>query len=757
MLYKFLKIFQTVKVDIMKYKFFLKYIFYLILFIFLSFFILNILFPFDKTYLNRLQSKMIFDRDNNLIHTVLSADGYWRFHTEIEELPQILIDSVLQFEDKYFYYHPGINPFSILRSAVHNMKSNHRIGASTITMQVARMMNRRPRTYSAKFIEIFRALQMEIEFTKDEILEFYFNLAPYGGNIEGVKTASFFYFGKTVKNLSISEAALLSIIPKHPNKNRPDRYANIGTVRNKLLKKLYRHKIITQDQYNRATNEPVASHRRKSVMKHPHYTLRSEIIDDQDDIIITTLDSQLQHYVETLLKVEVEKNSIRGISNAATIVVNNNTMEIMAYAGSSNFYNKRNGGQNDGVTALRSPGSLLKPFIYALAMDKGLITPSKLVFDIPLNFRGYSPVNFDRKYRGFIDAKEALQLSLNVPAVDINNMLGENSLFELLTDAGILSISKEKSYYGTSIVLGGAEMSLENLIELYLAFSNEGKKGNLVFKKNSTKVQDGRQMFSKEAAYLISDILSEGYRDEFVISHDALSVPKVAFKTGTSAGLKDLWTIGFTKDYTVGVWMGNFDGSGADGATGIRSASKPVFDIFQYLHRQEPLNWLEKPKSIVKQVVCVDPVFLTDKLCKRWQSENIIKGAFLHFTCMELSNEKIQFLIEEGEILSLTKLYENKCYRQMTQKKPIIISPQDKAYIVRSKVESDSGLDTQKILLNCYSFQVDGKINWFVDGKNTLSTKSGETVFIDIDSGEHTIRCVDALSQTTSINITIEN
>lgn len=715
-----------------------------------AFIILSALFPLDTTYLNRQAAKIVQDRNGNTIHMFLSKDGYWRFPSKANEVPNILIKSVLEFEDQYYHLHPGINPVSIIRSAIHNTFNNRKIGASTISMQVARMMSQRPRTYTSKIIEMFRALQLEWNFSKSEIITHYFNLAPYGGNIEGVKTAAYFYFGKRIQDISISEAALLAIIPKNPNKNRPDRHLDIAQVRNTLLTKLYQRNVITSDQYNRAKAEPISSHRRRAIQSAHHFSLLPQINISENHIIKTTLDTDLQHHIEQLLKQTVRQNAVHNISNAAALIIRNTDMHVLAYVGSSDYFSTLSSGQNDGVQALRSPGSLLKPFIYAKALENGIITPSSLLFDIPLNYNGYSPENFDQKYRGLVEAKEALQLSLNVPAVDLNLQLGNASLYHFLTQAQISSIHKNEIHYGTSIVLGGAEMTLFDLTTLYAMLANNGTKQSPRILQNGHTLPT-IQLLTPEAAYVISDILSNGYRDEFIQTQSAISIPKVAFKTGTSAALRDLWTIGYSKDYTVGIWMGNFDGRPADSTTGIKSASKPLFEIFQHLHRQTPLKWLKKPKSVTEKTICSDPHPSSQHPCDHPVTDMVFP---VHSPpkCPNLSAEKIHYLVQHGYQNALIQRSNDPCYQHISKSPPVITSPQPNAQLIKSAL--DPAIQ-QRIMLNCFSLKPDPRIDWFLNGKHLLTTTSGLPSFIQLERGNHSLSCSDVSALNHSIDISI--
>ncbi len=717
---------------------FLKYSFFTTIFLFIAFLVFDFLYPLDHDKLYRLQAKQIKASGGELLRFGLSKDGFWRFDVKDDEVPELLKKSVLLYEDRYFYYHFGINPASIFRAIIHNLTSNKKIGASTITMQVARMMQRRQRSYKSKFIEMFNALQLEWHFSKDEILLFYLNLAPYGGNIEGIKAASYFYFKKSPRELSIAQMALLSLIPKNPNLNRPDVGKNLKQKRRKILSKLYLNKIITKSQSLRANAEPILKKRVKAPFYAPHYTN----IALKYDLHVTSLELKIQRFIEEILKKHLYNLKNLHVKNGAAILIDNEKMKVIAYVGSQDFNSKL--GQNDGVKAIRSPGSTLKPFIYAMALEKGLITPKQKIFDVPLHVGFYEPENFDKRFFGLISAKEALQFSLNVPAVELNTLLEKNSLYELLLKADISSIDKPKEYYGNSIALGGFGISLLDLAHLYTVFSNDGK--ILPLNVAGRVLDKNISLISKESAWIVSEILSDGIRPELSEFWESLNLPKIAFKTGTSASSKDLYTLGYTKKYTFGVWLGNFDGEKTDDLTGLESASKIVFEMFRFLDKKDQLGWIKKPKNVLKKEICIDA--LIGDSCKQIDEDFIIKGVGRNTTCKKLRGEVLAFLIENNHIKSLKDLSQNSCINEWREFKPVFVSPYDKADIFID--------NKRKILLKCYSFGDDDTIYFKIDNQELLKARSGDEVFVEIDKGYHELSCIDAESKVVTNKIHIK-
>ncbi len=723
-------------------------IIFFILSVLVFFLTVDFIFPIDKTKLFKPSSTIIYDRNSKPLRSKLSSDGFWRFGISYKEIPSLLKKSVITFEDQYFYYHFGINPFSIIRAIFQNIRGKRVIGASTITMQVSRMMYRRDRTILNKLIEIFNALQLERHFSKDEILALYFNLAPYGGNIEGVKSAAMFYFQKSLDDLSVSQVAILTTIPKNPNANRPDRQKNLEKSRDRVLQSLLDKGVINQDQYSRAKLENIISSRMKIPFYAPHFVNQ---IESEKSQIYTTLDLRLQKFVKESLTRSSEKLKAFDCFNACAVVIHNPTMQVLAYVGSHNFEDKDHDGENNGVNMIRSAGSTLKPFIYALAFEQGFITPKQYLYDVDLFLQGYSPRNFNKRSTGIVSVEEALQYSLNIPAVSLNHVLEDNSLYELLKRAGIKSINREKFYYGDSIALGGCGISLFDLTLLYSALANSGvkKKACLLMNKNSNS---GVKILSKESSYLVSEILSDASRmDLSGYWESTRDVPKVAFKTGTSASSKDMFTIGYTPEYSVGVWFGNFDGKKTQNLTGLNSASSVVHEIFHYLGRKQQLKWFEKPKNIIKKDHCSDAIKIGK--CKTSLEDLTIKGIEAKLPCALIRAETLAFLIEIKVIQSILDLKDNSCFDLWSSYKPMITAPSNHSIITQNR---DLPKEFRKIKFNCSSFTKSQDILWFIDDKKPIKSISNRSIYLYLEEGDHVIGCLDDRARLKIHNITIQ-
>ncbi len=710
------------------------------------FVIMDYLLPLDIQKIDKQLSTRIYDKDHKLLRIKLSKDGYWRFKATGTEIPERLKKSVLSFEDRYFYHHFGVNPIAILRALWMNAHNRRTVGASTITMQVARMMYHRDRTVVNKLIEMFNAMQLEWHYSKDEILTIYFNLAPYGGNIEGVETAAWFYFKKPLNELSISEIAILTTIPKNPNANRPDRQAALTEKRDRVLHTLLDSDVITKDQLKRAGKETIVAHRERIPMLAPHFTERFTTAGE----ITTTLDYALQSAVEKKLVSSVKNLQNRDVHNGAVIVIHNPTMQVQAYVGSNDFYDRTYFGQNDGIRMIRSPGSVLKPFIYAKAFDQGIATPRQKLFDLPLHLNGYTPKNFNKRFFGVISVEEALQKSLNIPAIELNRLLEDKSLYEMLKLANVDSVTMPKSYYGDAIAIGGLGVSLEDIAKLYASFSNEGQLRSLVYSDVMNSTVEAK-LFSGAAGYLTSTILSDGLRPEFSSYWESTEdKPRIAFKTGTSASSRDLLTVAYTPEYTVAVWMGNFDGSSTQDLTGINTASHVAFSVFDYLQSRQVLQWFEQPSSIIEQTHCTDAIRVGR--CKNSEKDLWIKDVLPQRPCRLLRAEVLAFLIESREIDSIVSLSDNRCYAEWKAYPPLLASLYEGSEVTFNGVLPD---EMKKMPLLCYSYQADPQIHWIIDQK-IVKGESGKMKFITLPTGTHEIGCVDAASSLSTVNITLK-
>ena len=709
---------------------------------------LNYFFPLNTSRLNKPLSTVIYDNKQHIIAVKLSSDEFLRIPIKEETLNSNVNKIVLAYEDQHFKEHFGVNPLSIVRALWFNLTNQRKIGASTITMQVARMMHNKPRTLSQKLIEMFQAFQLEWYYSKDEILTFYLNNAPYGGNVEGFASASFRYFHLKPSSLSLSQIAYLCSIPKNPNANRPKANRAINPVKNKLLKRLKNLNLLEEEDYQRALEEKISIHIENLPNQIPHLTAQIR----NEGEVHTTIDMSIQTQVKKLISKQIKELKKFNIHNGAAIVIENKTMNIVAYVGSQDFYDNKYGGQNDGLRSLVSPGSTLKPFVYARALEEGFISPLKKLFDVPLFIEGYKPTNYSKDYQGEVTATEALQLSLNIPAVELDRLLKNNSLFHLLKEVNIRSLSNPKSYYGASLTLGGLGLPLKENAELFAILANGGRFQKASYLKNRPHTEP-KQVLSQAASYLVSNILADAPRLSFSSTWEQMKgMSKIAFKTGTSAHAKDMLTIGYTPKYTVAVWYGNFSGVASKSyegiyPTGLRVTSPTLFKIFNILGKQP---WFSKPKGIVQKEICQDAIQLG--ACKQKVKDQLIENIKLKSECKTMRAEVLSYLKKQGLINSILELKEHKCYKEWKSYKPLISSPINAQTYTYNKLLPSV---LKKTKLECYSFEENSTIYWLIDNEPPIVSESGKPIYYYLTPQKHTISCLDEGAKIKNIEMSI--
>jgi|HubBroStandDraft_6_1064221.scaffolds.fasta_scaffold31215_2 penicillin-binding protein 1C len=527
-------------------------------------------------------SQCVRDRNGELLRVTLASDQKFRIWAPLSEISPELIDATLRYEDKYFARHPGVNPIALARSGFGLLRGSARTGASTITMQVARLrFHLQTRTPPGKFRQIVRALELERHYSKSEILEAYLNLAPYGRNIEGVGAASQIYFGKSANQLSGPESISLSVIPQSPTRralhaDRDNRSLNAAQ----------------ENWYDRAKVESKSSAREFSARSEadriffaPHFVQQVLATNNGRAAVITTLDLQRQELIERRIADYIRTNRNRGFQNAAAMLVDTRNMDVLAQVGSADFFNAEIQGQVDGTRSPRSPGSTLKPFVYALALEQGLIHPLSILADAPRSFGDYNPENFDRDFLGPIRACDALARSRNLPAVELASQLTNPTLYEFLRGAGV-SLPRSEPLYGLALPLGGVEIKMEDLVRLYAALAHNGELLPLRRTKSDPVPTRGRQLLTPEAAFLTLEMLNVP-RPEISFS-DSSNVAPVFWKTGTSHGFHDAWSIAAFNHYVLAVWVGNFDGKPNPAFIGRSAAAPLLFQIIDALRASWP-------------------------------------------------------------------------------------------------------------------------------------------------------------------------
>ncbi len=606
-------------------------------------------------------STVITARDGSILHAFLSRDDKWRLYAELSEITPELRRAILYKEDKYFYYHPGFNPVALLRAAGRNLLTGRRTsGASTITMQTVRLLRPRARTYGNKIIELLRAMQLEWHYSKDEILQLYLNLIPYGGNIEGLKSASMLYFGKPPLLLSLAELTTLTIIPNRPSSLRLGLdNARVVQARNRWLNRFRAARTYDETTLTDALAEPLTAYRHDAPRLAPHLSARLRAEQPGQPIIRSTLNPATQAIAEQLVGNYANRIRINDIHNAAVLIVDNRTREVVAYVGSADFGNTLDGGQVDGVRAVRSPGSALKPLLYGLAFDAGICTPKTRLNDVPTNFSGYEPDNYDRRFNGPVTAEFALANSLNIPAVWLLREMGTPVLVSALQKAGFQTVKKQARDLGLSMVLGGCGVTLEEMTRLYAGLANGGVVDGLVFRhptpasgtippKKGTgptgfsaaekRTTAGVNLISPEAAYLVTHTLTQITRPDLPNNFDnSYHLPRIAWKTGTSYGRRDAWSVGYNQHYTIGVWVGNFSGLGVAELSGANTATPLLFQLFNALDYNAPNGWFQPPTGpasrLALRLVCPETGDIPGDSCLNPVTDFQIMGVSRHRPC----------------------------------------------------------------------------------------------------------------------------
>ena len=549
-------------------------------------------------------SVLVTARDGRPLRAFASGNGVWRYPVKVEDVSPLYIEALIGYEDRYFYCHAGVNPFAIGRAAIQGARNGRIVsGGSTITMQVARILEPHPRTVFGKLRQILRAFQLEWHLSKTEILEIYLSHAPFGGTIEGVEAASWAYLGKSSRQLSHSEAALLAVLPQTPSRLRPDRNPEAARkARDKVLKRLAENNIWSSVPILEAKQEPVVTRSLRVPMSAALLAQRLRNANSSKTKIESTIDADLQSLLEERLHNYFSQLPER--SSAALLVVDNKTLEARAYVGSLSFGDEKTLGHVDMVQALRSPGSTLKPFLYGLAIDDGLIHTESLMVDAPQDFGDYRPANFDPVYHGPVSASEALQLSLNVPAVDLLDRVGPERFAARLANAGLPMRMPEGAKPNLSIILGGTGVRLEELVGAYAALNRNGVAGRVRYAKNAK--QSDRRILSPGAAWMIREILEthkSNTQNEDIF--DTNLRKRVAWKTGTSYGFRDAWALGTTPEYTVGVWVGRPDGTPMPGQYGAITALPLMYEVFDSLPKiDHPVVRTEMPKDVKAIDIC---------------------------------------------------------------------------------------------------------------------------------------------------------
>ena len=595
-------------------------------------------FSLPITLFKKPLSSILLDQQGKLLGAHIATDQQWRFPT-IKTVPKKFITCLIQFEDKRFYQHPGVDPLAIARALKLNLQQGRVVsGGSTLTMQVVRLSREKTqRSIIEKVIEMFMALRLETHIDKDEILKLYATHAPFGGNIVGLETASWRYFGRSPEQLSWAESAMLAVLPNSPALIHPGRHRlSLKKKRDALLLKLKTLHIIDPISYDLAITEPLPDSPK------PLPRLASHLLDtltpqSPHKRFITTLDKPLQQAINQIISAHANTLQLQSIHNIAALVIDNDSFKVKAYIGNSST--KQTGSEGYAIDLIhrpRSSGSTLKPFLFANMIEAGEIIPETLIPDVPIRYAGFRPQNYDRQYRGAVRAKQALARSLNIPAANMLSQYGVERFKSNLKNMGMTTLHRQASNYGLTLILGGAEGTLWEITSLYAnlaKLANQGHQDSMSYwlkptilankpakKTNRINLSSASAWMTLQALLEVTRPGTDGYWRKFS------STQRIAWKTGTSFGHRDAWAIGITPQYTVGVWAGNANGKGIHGLTGVKTAAPILFDIFNQLAQSRTLNshtphaeqkdWFSKPYWQMKTIsICKDDGYLAVNHC----------------------------------------------------------------------------------------------------------------------------------------------
>ncbi len=698
-------------------------------------------------------SPALYDINGKLFHVRLSPDSEWQIQIPLNEMGKWLPLVAVNAEDGRFFSHPGIDLIALMRAIFQDLTRGRVVsGASTITTQVIRMAvserERRKRTLPTKIREFIMALKIERELTKEQILECYLNLAPFGGNIRGVQAASLIYFGKTASQISRGEACLLIGMLKGPTLYRPDlRPSAARRRRNDIIALMERKNVFTYEEARRAYREELPGRKFEMPSRAWHY---SELMFSQNPQHVqrydTTLNLEIQVKLEAILKQSLNEFP-RSITLSAGIV-DNKVAELVGWVGNARFVYKSDSSSSSWVDcgrAPRSPGSTLKPLAYLSAIEQGILTPSTLLADTSAAFSGRAPRNFDLQYRGAVTARSALSESLNAPAVRVLRFAGNDNVLNLMREAGLRHLNQSSKYYGDSLILGGCDVTLLEELEAYTMIASLGIHRPLRLLQEAPEIS-GR-LASSAGCWLISDILI--HRGELsMLARNTLGAKwRVALKTGTSYGLRDAWCAAWTPDYTVVVWAGNPEGDSWPGLVGARAAAPVAVKILRSVSPKS--EWYDKPSNLTMQKVCALSGKPPTALCPSLKYEWAIDGVTKTFPCN-------MHVIKEGQSVvnmpaGFSESLKNNNERIDINKKSStlsIISPIPGASYFAAPLDYE-----RKIPMKAEGSK--GRLWWYLDGVYIGSSEGKSTFFHDVPDGEHVISAADEAGHSAKVNVKV--
>lgn len=729
-------------------------------------------------------SVAVYDDRGKLLRLALASDERYRLWVPLADMSPQLVDAVLLQEDNWYWWHPGFNPYGLLRGAwVTYVQQGSRQGGSTITMQLARLLwPLNTRTPLGKAVQVARAIQLELFYSKRQILEAYLNYAPYGHNVEGAGAAAIVYFDRPVGSLSLPEALTLAVLPQDPARQLRKGPGTQGIINKRLTAsrdRLYRRWVVDHPQS--ASLAPLFAlpltvrSLARLPFEAPHAVeqlLQLRKAEGGGEArVATTIDLELQHILERQVARHISRNNGRGIANASAILVDTRDMGIKALVGSANYFDRNLSGQVNGTLARRSPGSALKPFIYGLGFDQGILHPQTVLRDVPTAFGPYTPENFDGQFLGPITASDALNRSRNIPAVWIASQLHSPDLYQFLQSAGVGPMASQE-HYGLALVLGGGEVSMQEMAGLYAMLANQGLMKPLRLRADDPS-KDGTRLLSAESSFMVMDILRQHIRPDETSGAQPIHAP-IYWKTGTSWAFRDAWTAGIFGPYVLIVWVGNFDGSGNPSFIGVDAAAPLFFEILDGVEAEHP-DLPEPARGIPSGVKPVEICLASGDLPNQWCPQKGRTWFIPGKSPIRVSNVHRPVIIDTATGLAACPPYAGKQVRQdiyefwpsdllhvfaqagvprrkppqnpscanagvLEGTSPQITSPlRSSSYVMRLTQQ-----DRQSIALTAVTDADVRTLYWFIGEAFIGSSKPGETIFWQpASAGNFRLRAVD--------------
>ena len=750
--------------------------------------------PLEK-FLGQRSAQLILAGDGAPLRAFPDARGIWRYPVSAKEVAPAYLHVLLNYEDRWFYRHPGVNPLALARAIAQAAFYRRPVsGGSTITMQVARIIEAIPHTTAGKLHQIVRALQLERRLSKAQILDLYLRFAPYGGTIEGVETASRAYLGKSSHDLSDAESALLVVLPQRPSALRPDRSAAAAQrARDKVLRRMRDLGVWSAARVADAQLEPVYAKRLRVPMLAPLFAQRLHAENPRADQIKTGIDMRWQHMAEARVANHIKR--FAPATSAAVLIVDNQTMLARAYVGSAVFGEAKSYGHIDMVQASRSPGSTLKPTLYALALDAGLIHSESLLLDAPQEFSGYRPANFSESFNGPVSAASALRLSLNIPAVDLLDRIGPGKFYAALEHAGLKLTLPEAAEPNLSLILGGAGARLEDLVGMHAALARGGLAARVRW--TPADISSDRRLMSAGAAWITYQMLSDGGRlgvgDSVVFDHG--NRRRIAFKTGTSFGFRDAWALGTTPKVSIGVWIGRPDGTPNPGSFGAVSALPLLFELFDGISQSSLGTEAGPPVNVSKADICwplglrfdaehaelchkkmqayvldeTAPATLPERSAKLWQAgvtdyfADPNTGLRRNASCLDAGVQVKQiarwpalaypWLSTRLRALASLPALDKACAPDAMRPEALVIE----GVLDGATLKPPSNRDASSAVpVGVRAIGSDSTISWLLDGALLARTQGGETLKMDLPAvGKHRLVAIDAQGRFAAIGFAV--